>query len=231
VCLEKSSGRLVLIVTAFFICLALSRNCYAQITPDTTYSGVTQDTAMVKVPRAGTWVPKPADKTDTAVTEVAATDSIPDSLAKAGPFQPNPKKSGMYSAILPGLGQLYNKQYWKVPVVYVGLAVAGYFIVNNLSNYRSYRQAYVNRINNPDYIDKYTGVYDEAQLQQLQNDYSKYLDITVLITSIAYVLQVLDAVTSAHLKNFDISRDISMRMKPVIYPTGAGIGLVMNFKR
>jgi hypothetical protein len=229
--LEKSLTRLVLMVMLFVVCLASSRYCYAQITPDTTYSGVTQDTAGIKVPRAGTWVNKSAGKTDTAATENASIDSIPITPVKAGPFQPNPKKSGMYSAILPGLGQLYNKQYLKVPVVYVGLAVAGYFIVKNLDSFQSYRKAYVGRINNNYPTDPYVNIYSEAQLDQLQNDYSKYLDITVLITGIGYALQVLDAITSAHLKNFDISRDISMKMKPVIYPTGAGIGLVMNFKR
>ena len=231
--LKKSFARLLFIIClSAGICLGGSLRSLAQITPDTTYNDVTRDTTGVKGPKAGTWqVVTPPATTGTAIPEGPSTDSIPVTPVKEGPFQPNPKKSGMYSAILPGLGQLYNRQYWKIPVVYAGLVVAGYFIVENLDNYQSYRKAYIGRINNNYPTDQYVGIYSESQLQQLQNDYSKYLDLTVLITGIGYALQVVDAITSAHLKNFDISRDISMKMRPVIYPAGAGIGLIMNFKR
>ena len=77
-------------------------------------------------------------------------DTLP---AKPKPYQPNPKKSGLYSALLPGLGQLNNHQYWKVPVVYAGLAVGGYFIIDNLNNYQSYHKAYIGRINNNNHTD------------------------------------------------------------------------------
>jgi len=151
-------------------------------------------------------------------------------IAKKGPFQPNPKKAGLYSAIVPGMGQLYNRQYWKVPVVYAGLAIAGYFFIDNLNNYQSYRKAYIGRINNPYPTDKYVNIYTTGQLQQLQNDYNKYLDMTVLFTTVGYALQVIDAITSAHLKNFDVSRDISLKIRPVATPIGIGMGLVMNMR-
>ena len=162
---------------------------------------------------------------DTIHTEKAL--AVPE---KPKPFQPIPKKAGLYSSIVPGLGQLYNREYWKIPVVYVGIGVAGYFLANNLKKYQSYRRAYIGRIHNPYPTDEYVGRYDDNQLQQLQNDYSKYLDLTVLFSAIGYALQVIDAVTSAHLKNFDISRDISLHFRPVIVPGGVGMGLVMNFK-
>ena len=145
-------------------------------------------------------------------------------------FQPNPKKAGMYSAIVPGLGQLYDRQYWKIPVIYSGFAVAGYFFINNLNNYESYRIAYIGRINNPYPTDKYVGLYTTAQLQQLQNDYNKYLDLTVMISVIGYSMQIIDAITSAHLKNFDMSRDISVKFRPVISPNGIGIGVAFTRK-
>lgn len=160
-----------------------------------------------------------------------------DSLAfvmKPHPFQPNPKKAGLYSALIPGLGQLYNRQYWKIPVIYAGLTVAGYYLVKNLNDYQSYRIAYLGRINNPYPTDKYVKIYPPPagndQLNQLQSDSKKYLDLTVLFTGLGYAFQVLDAVTSAHLKNFDISRDISLHVSPVITPVGLGMGLVMNYK-
>lgn len=167
------------------------------------------------------------DSTKQAKVPVNDTVAIP---AKAQPFQPKPKKAGLYSALLPGLGQLYNRQYWKIPVVYVGIGIAGYFFIDNSNKYTSYREAYIGRINNPNPTDKYVNRYDESQLQQLQNDAKKYLDMTVLFSTIGYALQVMDAVTSAHLKNFDISRDISMRMHPIVVPGGMGMAFVVSLK-
>ncbi len=146
-------------------------------------------------------------------------------------FVPNPKKAGMYAAIMPGLGQLYNRQYWKLPLVYAGVAAAGYFIQTNLSQYRTYRKAYIYRIdNNPSTVDEFVNRYSEQDLKSLQDGFRGYLDITVLITAVGYSLQILDAVASAHLRNFDVSPSISMQMQPVIQPNYIGAGLVVNFK-
>jgi hypothetical protein len=151
-------------------------------------------------------------------------------LVRVPPYQPDPKKSGLYSAIIPGLGQMYNHQWWKVPVVYAGLATAGYFIVYYSQNYQDFRKAYIGRINNPYPTDPYVKIYTVDQLQQLQADYNKYLDMTILYTVMGFSAQVIDAIVSAHLKNFDISRDITLRVRPVVLPGGIGAGLVMNFR-
>lgn len=145
-------------------------------------------------------------------------------------FQPNPKRAGLYSAIVPGLGQFYNRQYWKVPVIYAGLAVAGYYFADNLKNYQDYRKAYIGRINNPYPTDKYVGIYTIDQLQTLQNDYNRYLNLTVLATGVGYMLQVMEAITGAHLKNFDVSRDISLHAQPMVYPRALGLCVAVNFK-
>lgn len=149
---------------------------------------------------------------------------------KDGKFQPDPKRAGLYSALVPGLGQIYNRQYWKVPVIYAGLAVAGYFFVDNLTNYQNYRKAYIGRVNNPYPTDKYVNIYSPEQLQQLQNDYNRFLNLTVLFTTVGYTLQVIEAITGAHLKNFDISRDISFQLKPEFRSSTAGMAFVINFK-
>ena len=201
--------------------MAASQYCAAQVATDTALNNITTDITRQKKEVLDTTVTQPIVKSSANATPLKAT--------KPQPFQPNPKKSGLYSALVPGLGQLYNRQYWKVPVVYVGIGVAGYFIINNENNYQSFRKAYIGRINNNNPTDKYVGIYTQDQLQQLQNDYSKYLDLTVLLSALGYTLQVLDAITAAHLKNFDISRDISMHMVPVATPNGVGLGLVMNF--
>lgn len=154
-----------------------------------------------------------------------------DTIKKKKVFEPNAKKSGMYSSILPGLGQAYNRQYWKIPVVYAILGTAGYFIGYNYNKYTEYRQAYIYAIDgDPGTSDELSKFYDAQSLQRLQNNYKKDLDIIVLLTSVGYALQIMDAVASAHLKNFDISKDISMQMKPMVQNNFVGVGLVMNFK-
>jgi Family of unknown function (DUF5683) len=160
------------------------------------------------------------------VTDTSDSAAI---LKKPLLFQPNPKKAGLYSAILPGLGQVYNRQIWKVPFIYAGLAVAGYFIVDNLNNYQLYRKAYVGRINNPNPTDQFKDLYTESQLQQLQDDYGKLLNETIFYTVIGFGGQVIDAIVSAHLRNFDVSRDISLKMVPSVTPNTVGMALVLKF--
>ncbi len=163
----------------------------------------------------------------------AVPDSFRTKEVKPHKFEPKPKKAGMYSAILPGSGQFYNRQYWKVPAIYVGVAAAGYFINFNLTNYQKYRKAYYTRIDNdPTTVDTdiETKNYTTENLKQLQDQYRKWLDMTVLLTALGYTVQVIDAIASAHLKNFDISRDISLRIQPVAQPNYIGMGLAVNFK-
>lgn len=163
----------------------------------------------------------------------AVQDSFKAKEVKPQKFEPKPKKAGMYSAILPGSGQFYNRQYWKVPAIYVGVAAAGYFINFNLTNYQKYRKAYYTRIDNdPTTVDTdiETKKYTTENLKQLQDQYRKWLDMTVLLTALGYTVQVIDAIASAHLKNFDISRDISLRIQPVAQPNYIGMGLAVNFK-
>ena len=142
--------------------------------------------------------------------------------------QPNPKKAGLYSAILPGMGQAYNHQYWKIPIIYAGIAVSGAFLIGNTSKYHTYRRAYINALQGkPTGYEQYG--YGVSDLKLLQDGYKHFLDLTTLLMGLGYALQVMDAVTFAHLKNFDVSRDISLRLQPVVAPGYAGFGLVMQW--
>lgn len=220
-----------LVLLSAFLLLA-GQSSFAQAVPDTSLnSGVVSDSLADK---------KAAEleertKVDVISESAASSTTGRDHLVVKAGFQPNPKKSALFSAILPGSGQLYNRQYWKVGLVYAGIGVAGYFLIDNTRQYRKYRKAYVERLSNPNYQDEFTGLWSPEQtvtnLQTLQNTYKKYLDLTYLISGIGYVLQVIDALAFAHLKNFDISHDISLRFRAVPEPNGgAGIGLVMQFK-
>ena len=200
-----------ILLTALIILSAVIS--HAQIVPDTAVQAVIPDTTV-------------SASTDSVRINM---DTFAVATGKKLPFAPIPKKAGLYSAIIPGMGQLYNRQYWKLPVIYAGMAVSGYFLIDNIQKHRDFRKAYIGRIDNdPTTTDDLT--YTTADLKLLQDTYKKYTDLTVLFTALGYTIQVLDAVASAHLKNFDISPDISMRMAPVAYGNGIGIGLVMNFK-
>lgn len=203
---------------ALAFCLHAGSTASAQAVPDTSLNRVVPDTLPA---RNAPILSAPAP-------DQAAYDSLKKTPA---PFQPNPKKSALYSAILPGLGQLYNRQYWKAPVIYAGMAASFYFLIDNARQYERYRRGYIARINNASVQDEFTGLRSQAELQILQNAYRKYLDLTILFTGLGYVIQVADALAFAHLKNFDVSKNISMRLRPVALPNGdPGFGLVMNFK-
>lgn len=149
------------------------------------------------------------------------------------PWEPKPKRAGLYAAILPGAGQVYNRQYWKLPIVYAALGTGVYFIQDNLTQYRKYRRAYIYRIDNdPSTVDEDEQIrqYSNDNLRELQQEYRKDADLTILLTGVGYALQIMDAVASAHLRNFDISRDISLQMKPMLHGNGIGFGIAMNFK-
>ena len=196
----------------------LNAGAQAQAVPDTSLNRVVADTAP----------PRNAPVLDSPAPDQLAYDSL---RGKLLPFQPNPKKSALYSAILPGSGQLYNRQYWKIPVIYVGIGASVYFMIDNSREYQRYRKAYTSRINNPAYVDEFTKQGRSMNdLQIYQNAYKKQLDLTVLLSTVGYMLQVLDALAFAHLKNFDVSKDISMQMQPVALPSGdPGLGLVFRF--
>ena len=213
------------VLFAFFLCNAIC--VFAQIKPASEELHFKDSATIKPIPDSVSRFGKVdtnslAKKTDSS----ASKDSV---IVKIGPYQPIPKKAGLYSAILPGLGQVYNHQVWKVPIIYAGLAVAVYFISDNLNNYNSFRKSYIGLLNNPNYTDANAKIYTVGQLQQLQSDYSKYLDESVLYTVVGFGMQILDAISSAHLKNFDISRDISFKVRPVIYPNCYGVGIAMAF--
>lgn len=171
-----------------------------------------------------------AEKNITPV--IVAKDSSLSTLVKKDSIIPlTPKKIGMYSALVPGLGQIYNKQYWKLPIIYVGLGTAAYFIYDNQRNYNRYRTEYAARFNGKGSVYEDLKVYGTDELQYNIDYYQRNRDLTYILTGVGYALQIVDAVVFAHLKGFDISEDISFRLHPIVTPQGGyGFGLAMNFK-
>jgi len=141
----------------------------------------------------------------------------------------SPKKATIYSAILPGLGQAYNKKYWKIPLVYIGFGTIGYFIGWNNNNYQISKHAYKDLTdNNPDTkfyetLDAYK-YYDLSNatskanfidgLDKRQQYYRRNRDMLVITMAGFYGLQIIDASVDAHLFNFDMSDDLSLNWQP-----------------
>lgn len=149
------------------------------------------------------------------------------------------RKASIMSAILPGLGQAYNKKYWKIPIIYAGLGGFGYMFLSNNTKYNDYRKGLIASVNNGDSSQSVYGVnYSQSQLQSQKLYYRKYRDFAVIGFSIVYIINIIDANVDAHLRTFDMSDDLSLSLDPWQnvyhtasgYRTASGISLKLNFK-
>lgn len=132
------------------------------------------------------------------------------------------KKATTLSAICPGAGQIYNKSYWRVPIVIGGMASTIYTIDWNNRGYQRFKTAYALRT---DYEkdptkypqgspDEFRGAYSSTFLKNLKDSYRRNRDMCILLTAGVYILQIIDAHVDAHLKDFDISDDLAMNLEP-----------------
>ena len=146
-------------------------------------------------------------------------------------FSPSPRKAVIYSALFPGLGQIYNRKYWKLPVLYGGFVGLAYAITWNNGYYRDYLGAYQDIMDdnpttirwhnmlsyayrdNPESVD--TQWFTKV-LQQRKDRYRYYRDLSIIGTVAVYLAAIVDAYVDAQLFDFDMSPDLSMRMTPVI---------------
>lgn len=147
----------------------------------------------------------------------------------------SPKKAAIMSAALPGLGQIYNRKYWKLPIIYGGLGTLGYLITFNSVQYSLYRKAYLAKIDDdPLTIDEYPFASEDGLLQRL-NQHRRTRDMLIAGAVLVYALNIIDASVDAHLFEFDVSDDLSLRVEPIINPdltTGSaykGFGIKLRF--
>jgi hypothetical protein len=140
-----------------------------------------------------------------------------------------PAKAAFYSAIVPGLGQAYNKKYWKIPLVYGAIGTSMYFYLDNNKKYHSYRDAYKQRLQGlPDKYD----YLDESRLVAAQRFYQRNRDLSLLVTVGFYILNIVDANVDAHLIQFNVSDKLSFQ--PEVYTNEfnykPNLGLTFNYK-
>lgn len=135
----------------------------------------------------------------------------------------SPKKAAFRSAILPGLGQIYNKKYWKLPIIYGALGTCTGIFFYNLGNYKdtrfAYRVKYNMRVNGTDsalfsQIKSKLKPLDEESLRYYRNQFRRDIDYSVLFFILLWGLNVVDATVDAHLKSFDVSPELSFQFKP-----------------
>ena len=121
------------------------------------------------------------------------------------------------SAALPGLGQIYNKKYWKVPIIY---GVGGYFFYRfqyNSGRYEEYKEAYVDMVNGE--ISQFENRFSEKDVKQVRDIYRRNRDRYVIFMAGVYIANILDASVDAYLFNFDVSRDLGMSVEPTTINT------------
>ena len=141
-----------------------------------------------------------------------------------------PTKAAFYSALLPGLGQAYNKKYWKLPIVYGAIGTSLYFYINNNKKYNNYRDAYKRRLQG--FNDDEYQYLDDSRLIQAQRFYQRNRDLSLLVTVAFYVLNIVDANIDAHLAQFNVNDKLSFQ--PEVYPNEINyklnMGISLNYK-
>jgi hypothetical protein len=150
------------------------------------------------------------------------------------------KNALLLSTFIPGSGQVYNSihsergnrnAYWKVPLIYAGIGVTGYFLLNNQRTVSSLKREYLAREAGTDDLNTEWQPYDDSGVLTLYQQASNKRDLSILVFGLVYLFQLADAGVEAHFLNFDISEDLSVHVKPVLFNQHKmGMQLSFNFR-
>ncbi len=142
-----------------------------------------------------------------------------------------PSKAAFYSAVLPGLGQAYNKSYWKIPLVYGGMGLSMYYYSYNNKEYNRYRSAYKDLLAGRDLTGELEN-FDTDRLIRAQRFHQRNRDLSLLITVGIYILNIVDANVDAHLMQFNVNENLTLhpqiQQNQIDYKHN--IGLSLNYK-
>ena len=202
--------------------------------------GFAQDAKSFEIKADSSRIEAAADSTVRSV--MLAADSLPKPAQIKMEFKPDPKKA-VLMALVPGLGQIYNRKFWKLPIVYGGLMGCMYAVTWNNRNYQHYSTAYKDIMMDAEEPNRpveefhtswqdFLGVgYDpkewvtntnfQTQLKNRKDYYRRYRDLSIIITVGVYALSIIDAYVDAQLFDFDISPDLSMHWEPSVTPQTA----------
>ncbi len=176
----------------------------------------------------------PESPNDSLLTESHAQDTI---LIKSYAARYDPRKALMYAAIVPGLGQIYNKKYWKLPLVYGGFIAIGYAINFYQVGYTKYKTKLFNNLD-----DGYTqnnqsrpgDYYTTGNYRKIVDQYKRQRDLMIIAMAGMYLLQIVDAHVDAHLKEFDLNPNLQLSIHPSVEQNAligrqSGVSLVLKF--
>jgi len=178
-----------------------------------------------------------AQRSDVLVQSDSATVEIPEieSFQSVSTFDPD--LAVLYSAVIPGLGQMYNKQYWKLPFVYGGFIIFGHLIKYNNDLFQAFRNAYIAEIDGDDSTVNPFPRFSTSSLQLNAEQFRRNRDYMIIFGIVFYLIQVADAHIAAHLSEFDLNDDLSLEFKPVFYQNSQyttqniGLSLVLHLNK
>ncbi len=142
----------------------------------------------------------------------------------------SPKRAALYSAVLPGSGQIYNRKYWKAPIVWGAIGVSLYFVRENTRQYERYTEAYVALVDgDPATTDEFNGAYTADAVLDVAETYRRWRDWSYIALATSYILNIMDASIDAHFTRFDVGRDLSLQVLPYAPLTARGsVGLSLT---
>ncbi|CAN5446843.1 DUF5683 domain-containing protein [soil metagenome] len=175
----------------------------------------------------------PSDSTQVKVDTVSA------SIVKVEKPVHSVRKATLLSTFIPGAGQVYNHKIWKVPILYAGFIGVGSIIKFNNDYYQKFNKALILRLDGDSTtVDAYSGKYSDSQLAQLSDNYHRNRDLSIVIFTLIYVLNIIDAHVDAHLFSFNVSDDLSMQVRPTLIQNNysafalpaTGINISLSFR-
>ena len=137
-----------------------------------------------------------------------------------------PNTAMLYSAALPGLGQAYNKKYWKIPIIYGSGVVIGYFINYNHQLYKQYRDGLIALIDQDDRTEPFDPRLDNNDYQRAVDYWRRNRDLLMIGGLLLYVMNIVDAHVDAHLELFTVDDDISLNLEPSFSQTAMQTNLI-----
>ncbi len=142
-----------------------------------------------------------------------------------------PSKAAFYSAVIPGLGQAYLGKAWKIPIIYAAIGASLYYFDVNNKEMNEYRNAYKRRLNGF-YDDRFLELARPITTEQLllgMEFHKNYRDIAIVLAALSYMLNILEANVSAHLLQFNVSEDLSVKPNLIIDEEIRGFRLALKF--
>ena len=175
-----------------------------------------------------------AQTADTLTVKEEGILIIKDSITPSEKYDPlAPQRAAFYSAVVPGLGQVYNKKYWKIPIIYAGIGAGVYFYLQNDKDYDRFRNAYKRRLagftDDEFYGDNEEPNISNQRLIDAQKTAQKNKDVSIIVSLVFYLLNIIDANVDSHFRQFNVNNDLSVKPNLDFNPVNAQSNYGLSF--